>query len=151
MLSEVVAVVAALALPWLTRARPRSGEVLVGVAAGLGVTGAALVQPWGLATVAIWTMAFSLFLPPILYGAAVTSILVTGLALRRQPGGGELAAGLALVWLAGLKLDVSSYALMALAGLVIASRAAETLAIGAEVSVASPSRLSVAGLRRPIS
>ena len=75
--------------------------------------------------------------------ASPTVILVAVMFPARQ--------WLALVWLAGLKLDVSSYALMALAGLVIASRAAETLAIGAEVSVASPSRLSVAGLRRPIS
>jgi hypothetical protein len=123
-LSEVAAIVAALAMPWLAQVRPRPGEILVGGVAGLGVTAAAAAQPWGLATIAIWTMAFSLHLPLVLYGAAVMSIVVTALALRRAPGGGELAAGLALVWLAGLKLDVSAYALMALAGLVIASRAA---------------------------
>ena len=112
-----------LALPWLVRIRPRRGEVLIGAIAGLAVTAAVVAQPWGLATIAIWTLAFSLFLPPLLYGGAVASIVVTGLCLRREPGGGALVAGLALVWLAGLKLDVSAYALMALTGLMIASRA----------------------------
>lgn len=148
--AELVAVLAALLLPWLCRVRPRRGEVVIGAAAGLVVAIGGALQPWGLATVAIWTMAFSLVLPPILYGAAVTSVLVTGLALRREPGGGELAAGLVLVWLAGLKLDVSSYALMALTGLVIAGGLGRPSLLGASGDVSLPSWRSMAGLRRPI-
>jgi hypothetical protein len=145
--AEIVAIVVALALPWLLQVRPRRGELLIGAAVGLGIAAAATVQPWGLATMAIWTIAFSLFLPPMLYGAAVMSVLVTVLALRHQPGGGELAVGLTLVCLAGLKLDVSSYALMSLTGLVIASRAAETLPMEAGKRGSSAIEWSVAGLR----
>ncbi|MCC6176706.1 MAG: hypothetical protein IT305_15465, partial [Chloroflexi bacterium] len=67
-LAEIGAVISALALPHFLRARPRRGEIVLGVLVGLLVTVAATVQPWGLATIGIWTMAFSLFLPPILYG-----------------------------------------------------------------------------------
>ena len=147
--AEVVAVISALLLPWLCRVRPRRGDLAIGAAAGLIVAVGATVQPWGLATVAIWTMAFTLFLPPILYGAAVTSVLVAGLALRRQPGGVELAAGLVLVWLAGLKLDISSFALMALAGLTIASGLARTPVPGASVGVSLPGWRFVTGITRP--
>jgi hypothetical protein len=122
-LAEVGAVAAAVALPWLIQVRPARRDILIGVAAGLGVAVAATVQPWGVATVAIWTMAFSLFLPPILYGAALASIIVTALALRRAPEDATLLVGLTLIWLAGLKLDVSAYALMSLAGLAVATRA----------------------------
>lgn len=128
-LAETVAVAAALALPWLCRVRPRRGELALGLAAGLPVAVAGAAQPWGLATVAIWTMAFTLFLPSILYGAALASVVVTVLALWRVPGGRELAAGLVLIWLAGLKLDVSAFALVALAGLTVASRAAYTVPV----------------------
>jgi hypothetical protein len=145
--AETVAIVVALALPWLLQVRPRRGEILIGAAVGLGIAAAATVQPWGLATMAIWTIAFSLFLPPMLYGAAVMSVLVTVLALRHQSGGGQLIVGLTLVCLAGLKLDVSSYALMALTGLVIASHAAETLPMGAGKRGSSAIEWSVAGLR----
>jgi hypothetical protein len=129
-LAEIVAVVAALALPWLLKVRPRRGELALGAVAGLLVAIGGTLQPWGLATVAIWTMGFSFFLPPILYGAALASVLATGLALwhrPRRPGGGELATGLLLIWLAGLKLDVSSMALMAVAGLVVAARPRHTM------------------------
>jgi hypothetical protein len=149
--AEAIAVLSALILPWLCRVRPRRGEVVIGAAAGLAVTVGGAIQPWGLATVAIWTMAFSLFLSPILYGAAVTSVMVAGLALRRQPGGVELAAGLALVWLAGLKLDISSFALMALAGLTIASGLARTPVLEASVGFAPPGWRFMAVLRRPVS
>ncbi|MFN8633863.1 MAG: hypothetical protein U0893_08420 [Chloroflexota bacterium] len=131
--AEIAAVMSALILPWACRIRPRTREVVLATAAGLGLTVAGTLQPWGLATVAIWTMAFSLFLPPVVYGAALTSILLTLLALRRQPGGSELAIGLTVIWLAGLKLDVSTFALMALAGLTIAS--APTRPLGAAVGV----------------
>jgi hypothetical protein len=146
-LAETVAVVAALALPWLLQIRPRRREVAIGAVAGLGIAVGAAIQPWGLATVAIWTMAFSLFLPPVLYGVAAMSVLVTALALRRQAGGRELAVGLALVWLAGLKLDVSSYALMALTGLVIAGRVAQPLPVTTGRDRTSPIRWSVARSR----
>jgi hypothetical protein len=109
------------------------------------------VQPWGIATVAIWTLGFSLFLPPILYGAAAMSAVLTVPSLRRQPGGGALAAGLVLVWLAGLKLDISSFALMALAGLTIASGLAGPSAPETpdDVSAASlPGWQAMEGLRR---
>ena len=145
--AEVVAVISALLLPWLCRIRPRRGELAIGAAAGLIVAVGATVQPWGLATVAIWTMAFSLVLPPILYGTAVMSAIVAGLALRRQPGGVELASGLVLVWLAGLKLDISSFALMGLAGLTIASGLARAPVLRASVGVSLPSWRFTTGMR----
>lgn len=148
--AEGVAVVAALLLPWLCRVKPRRGELAAGAIAGLAVTLGGAVQPWGLATVAIWTMAFSLFLPPILYGSALASIVVAGLALRREPGGAELAAGLALVWLAGLKLDVSSFALMGLAGLVIASGLGRAPILRANGDISWTSWRSLPAIRRPI-
>lgn len=149
-LAEVGAVVSALALPYLLRARPRRGEVVLGMLAGVLVTVAAAVQPWGVATVSIWTMAFSLFLPPILYGAAVASVIVTLLSLRRESGGAEIIFGLALILLAGLKLDVSAYAVMALTGLLVVSHAGGSSLIGAETRVASPSWPDVAVVKRPI-
>lgn len=147
--AEGVAVLAALLLPWLCRVRPRLGEMAIAAAAGLVVGVGGAVQPWGLATVAIWTMAFSLFLPPLLYGAGVMSVLVAALALRRQPGGGELATGLALVWLAGLKLDISSFALMGLAGLTIASGLARTPILRVSVGVSPPGWRIMTGITRP--
>jgi len=120
--AEIAAVAAALVLPVACRIRPRMGEIVGASIVGLGVTAMGTLQPWGLATISIWTLAFSLFLPPVVYGAAAASVLATGLAVRRQPGGGELAIGLAVIWLAGLKLDVSTFALMALAGLIVACR-----------------------------
>lgn len=150
-LAEVGAVVSALALPYLLRVRPRRGEVVLGVLVGVLVTIAATVQPWGLATIGIWTMAFSLFLPPILYGAAIASVIVTILSLRREPGGAEIISGLALIVLAGLKLDVSAYAVMALTGLLVVSRAGRSSLNGAEKRVPSPSWLDVAVVaKRPI-
>lgn len=130
--AETTAVAAALALPWACRIRPRAPEVVGALAAGLAMTAMCTLQPWGLATISIWTLAFSLFLPPVVYGAAVASVVATGLALRRQPGGTELAIGLAVIWLAGLKLDVSTFALMALAGLTIASDPEERLTTSAD-------------------
>lgn len=120
-LAELGAVVAAVAAPWLLAARPSRRDLLVGVVAGLLVTIAAAAQPWGIATVAIWTLGFTMYLPPVLYGAAVASVVVAGPGLRRQPGGGALAAGLLLIWLAGLKLDISAFAVQAVAGLSLAS------------------------------
>lgn len=158
-LAEAVAVVGALAAPWLLLVRPRRGEIALGAVVGVVVAIGGTVQPWGLATVAIWTMGFSFFLPPVLYGGALASVLVTGLALWRRPGGGELATGLLLVWLAGLKLDVSSMALMGVAGLVIAARPGHTMSssparsgpaphkIEGDMSWASPR--AVTGVRGP--
>ena len=149
-LAEVGAVISALALPHLLQARPHRGELAFGVLVGLLVTVAATVQPWGLATIGIWTMAFSLFLPPVLYGAAIASVIVTMLSLRREPGGAEIISGLALILLAGLKLDVSAYAVMALTGLLGLSRVGQFSLIGAGARVSSPSWLAVAGVKRPI-
>lgn len=149
-LAEVGAVISALALPYLLQARPHLGEIAFGVLVGLLVTVAAAVQPWGLATIGIWTMAFSLFLPPMLYGAAIASVIVTLLSLRREPGGAETISGLVLISLAGLKLDVSAYAVMALTGLLVLSRAGQFSLIGGEARVSSPSWLAVAGVRRLI-
>jgi len=149
-LAEIGAVISALALPHLLRARPRRGEIVLGVLVGLLVTVAATVQPWGLATIGIWTMAFSLFLPPILYGAAIASVTVTMLLLRREPDGAEIISGLALILLAGLKLDVSTYAIMALTGLLVVSRAGRLSFIGTQTLVSSPGWLDAAGdVKRP--
>jgi hypothetical protein len=148
--AEIAAVAAALVLPWACRIRPRTREIVGVAAAGLVITAMGWLQPWGLATLAIWTLAFSLFLPPVVYGAAVASILVTGLALRRQPGGTELAIGLTVIWLAGLKLDVSTFALMALAGLTIASFPEQRLEIVEDGTVRSKRWRPTAELTRMV-
>lgn len=121
--AEACAVAAGVALPWLLGVRPARRDLLIAVAAGVGLAAAMTGQPWGVATVAIWTMAFSLFLPPVLYGTALGSVVVSILTLRRTPEHATLLTGFTLIWLAGLKLDVSAYALVSLAGLAVAAGA----------------------------
>lgn len=121
-LAEGLAVAAALVLPWSFRLRPRQWHLVFGVALGLFFLAVYGARPWMVATISMWTVSFSLFLPGFLYAAALASAGVTLLALRRQRGSPEVAPGLLLVALAGLKLDFSYFALLALAGLLTLSQ-----------------------------
>ncbi|MCC7372291.1 MAG: hypothetical protein IT306_28005 [Chloroflexi bacterium] len=121
-LTELLAVLAALALPWAGRIRPTRTEAALGLAAGGLLTLGTSIQPWGMATVAIWTLGFSLYLPPLLYGAALASVVVTLLAGRRLGWDADILVGLTMLGLAGLKLDVSSAALVSVAGLLLVAQ-----------------------------
>lgn len=143
-LSETFAVLAALLLPWASHVRPSRTEVVAGLTVGGLLTLTASLQPWGLATVAIWTLGFSLFLPPLAYGAALASVVMTMLAARRLGWSADVLVGLTLLALAGLKLDVSSSALVSLAGLLLAIQTPRpaTLLVAAHPAVPT---LAVAG------
>lgn len=115
-LAEACALAAALALPWGLRPRPTRVDLGVGLGLALAWLGFDLARHWIAAAMAMWTLSFSLFLPGPLYALGLGSATAGLLALRRQAGPAP-AAGLLLVFLAGLRLDFSYFALLALAGL----------------------------------
>jgi hypothetical protein len=139
-LAEAAAVSAALALPWSFRAAPRRWEIGAGLALGLLFLGGHTARGWILSSMAMWTVTYSLFLPGVVYAAALGIGTAGLLALRRQPGGGSIAAGLLLVWLAGLKPDFSYFALLALAGLASACLATAERQVTWEQTADRPAR-----------
>jgi hypothetical protein len=118
--AEALAVGAALALPWCYRPAWRKRHLAVGGAVGLVLAMALLTRPWVVATIAMWTVGFSLFLPGALYAAALASAAATTWALLDGDSSSRMSGcGLLLVGLAGLKLDFTYTALLALAGVVV--------------------------------
>lgn len=120
-LAETLALGAALALPWSFGLRLRRSEIAIGLTAAVLFLGFHAARPWIAATATMWTVTFTLFLPGVLYAAGVATCLSGLLALRRAPGGDSIAAGLVMVLSAGLKLDFSYFALLSIAGLVVAT------------------------------
>lgn len=116
-LVEMLAVVAGLAVPLVFR----PGWHVKSAALSLLLTAlwaaAMWARPWTLATLVMWNTGFSLWLPPPLYAVALGIFVYTVLALA-QRGASEqgTAMGLLLIAAAGLKLDYTPYALMALLG-----------------------------------
>jgi hypothetical protein len=123
LVAEALAVAAALALPWSYRrpgTRWRRGHWVLGGGLGLVCLAALAARPWTVATLATWTVGFTLFLPGIVYAAAVGSAAATAAALsgsgRRERA---TAVGLLLVATAGLSLDSTYVAAVALAGTLL--------------------------------
>lgn len=139
--AEALAVGAALALPWGLGGALRRRHVIVGLALGLVLFIASVVRPWTVATIAMWTIAFTLFLPGALYAAALAAGTSAALALWASPSEGarRAAAGVLLIALAGLRLDFSYCALLGLVGLLVARRAPAC-------SAGTPGRIRTRGL-----
>ncbi|MBI2322578.1 MAG: hypothetical protein HYU88_10970 [Chloroflexi bacterium] len=123
--AEALAVAAALALPWGLGGALRRRHVALGLGLGLLLLVAHMARPWTLATIAMWTVAFTLFLPGALYAAALAAATSAALALRGSPSASarQAAAGVLLIALGGLRLDFSYFALLGLVGLLVATRA----------------------------
>lgn len=136
--AEALAIAAAIALPWSFGVRPSRRPAILGIVLGLALIAALLTRPWILSTVAMWTVSFSLGLPGALYAVAL-GIAVAALPSLWRAGGaqGIAARGLLLVALAGLKLDYSYFALLALAGTVLLCRGLARVPAG-EPTPASP-------------
>lgn len=118
--AEALVVAAALALPWSYRPPWRRRHLVLGSVLGLALLGGLAARPWIVATLAMWTVSFSLFLPGALYAAALASAAATVWALHDAgPVGRTTGRGLLLVALAGLKLDFTYFALLALAGVLV--------------------------------
>lgn len=117
--AEAMAAAAAIALPWSFGYRPGRRLVAVGAGLSLALLLALLLRPWILSTVAMWTIGFSLGLPGALYVLALGVAVATFPALWRAGGPKGIAAGLLLIALAGLKLDYSYFALLALSGVTL--------------------------------
>ncbi len=118
--AEAMALAAAIALPWSFRMRPGWRLAALGAACSLALLLGLLARPWIISTVAMWTVTFSLGLPGALYALGLGTA-IAALPLLWQEGGhrGIAARGLLLCALAGLKLDYSYFALLALGGVTL--------------------------------
>lgn len=100
--------------------RPRWNPLALALTAGMCVPflGLGLSRPWTASTIAIWSIGLPLSLGVPVYALAL-GIFVYSLAYAfRQDG---RALGLALVALSGLRVDIPYIALLALAGVVLAT------------------------------
>jgi hypothetical protein len=116
-LAEAMALIAALGALALVR-RPLSWVALAaGVGAGALFLGWHAAIPWLPATVAIWNLGMSLYLPVAVYASGLAVFVTVIVHLSRQDG--RLAIGLLLVAMGGLKWDVPYLHLLAIAGLLL--------------------------------
>ncbi len=149
---EALAVVVAL-LTWAAY-RPRWSRSAVVVATVLTALflALALVRPWLVSTLAMWTVTFSLFLPFPVYALAL-GLFVYGVAALAQ---GDLdqrrqAYGLVLIALAGLKWDYSYLSLLSILGFMLLTfdklqpRSVQLLLQGAQTTV-FPAQVGDVGL-----
>lgn len=114
-IAEGLAVVAALLLPLAAGVRLPLRWWAVVAALPLVILLGLVARPWTVASLSVWTFGFTLYLPPVVYPLALAAYLATLIALVRRGGAGRgLAAGLAFLALAGLKLDYSYFHLLAL-------------------------------------
>lgn len=79
---------------------------------------------WMVSALAIWDLGFTGFLPPFVYLLAFWLFLYTTVALFHQRSREQQALGLALIALAGIKLDYSYFNLLALSGYALLAWAA---------------------------
>lgn len=113
-LAEGIAVAAAIVSPVVFGSPWRLGSALVGAASAAAFLALFEARPWLPATLLMWNLGFSLWLPLPLYAAALAVFIYT-LFARHGKGGGQLpTASLILLALGGLKLDYGPYALLAL-------------------------------------
>jgi hypothetical protein len=121
-LAEALALAATLALPLSFHVRPHRWHLALGLVLALLFFAAHLARPWTVATMTMWTISFTLFLPGVLYAIALGVWVTMLLALRREPQTRPIATGLFVIGLAGLKPDFTYFALLGLVGLLIAAR-----------------------------
>lgn len=76
-------------------------------------------SPWMASALAIFDVAFTLYLPIYLYFAALWTAIYAVISLFAQPGARLAAIGLALMSLSGLKLDYLNYSLQGLTGFLL--------------------------------
>ena len=116
-LLEWLAVAAGLAVPFVFH--PGWLPKTAAMAALVAILWATLfwLRPWTLATLVMWNTGFSLWLPSPFYAVGLGCFLYTMAGLAQGgPPEKRAALGLLLLGAAGLKLDYSPYALMALLG-----------------------------------
>jgi hypothetical protein len=117
--SEVALLVTA-ALVGLTAASRRSPRALV---AGLGVSlllvAAYAREPATLAIVSMWATGFTLSLPPVLYLAGFGAMTFAAVSWAERPDTRHLAAGLALLLVAGLQPQALHHGITAILGLML--------------------------------
>lgn len=119
-LAEAAALAAAIALPWSFHPQWQRRDLVVGVGLAIALLVAHTLRPSMLVAMTMWNLAFSLFLPGIVYAVAFGAFAATLLALRRDGQTGRKAAtGLLLIALAGLKLDFTYFNLIALVGFLL--------------------------------
>ena len=126
---EVLAVLAALTLVPLVRPRWSLRWALAIGLPSLVLAYALQARPWTVASFSVWTVGFTLVLPGLVYALALAGYLYTLATLRQGPTHGrKLALGLLFIGLAGLKLDFSYFALLALLGVGLLPTAADQTA-----------------------
>ncbi|MBI4496665.1 MAG: hypothetical protein HY689_02040 [Chloroflexi bacterium] len=145
--AEAAAVAAAVALVPLLRPRWQLSRAMAVSLLPAILLAALWVRPWTIASLTVWTFGFTLFLPAPVYALALWSFLYTVSALvRGGPEDRRLALGLTFIALAGLKLDYSYFALLALLG--VGFYAAVGAAPGVPVGTAPDFVPAGRGLRR---
>ena len=112
-----VALLVTAALVGLTAASRRSPRALV---AGLGVSlllvAAYAREPATLAIVSMWATGFTLSLPPVLYLAGFGAMTFAAVSWAERPDTRHLAAGLALLLVAGLQPQALHHGITAILG-----------------------------------
>ena len=122
-LSELFAVLAAALAPLALRPRFAWRALVVGAVGASLLTGLWLSVSWLPATLMIWSVAFTGYLPMPVYVLALGFFLYALVALALPDGARDLAWGLALMALGGLRWDVLYYTLLALYGFLLLSGA----------------------------
>ena len=116
-LVEALAVIAGLAVPVVFRPGWHVKTAALSLLLAALWSAFMWARPWTLATLVMWNTGFSLWLPPPLYAVALGFFVYTLLALAQEGASAQgTAIGLLLIAAAGLKLDYTPYALMALLG-----------------------------------
>ncbi|MCX6023486.1 MAG: hypothetical protein NTZ05_17495 [Chloroflexi bacterium] len=143
--AEGVAVLAALALIPLLRPRWRAGRALAAAALPALLLYGLWQRAWTVASLSVWTFGFTLFLPGPLYALALGVFLYTLRSLAQgNAAGRRFALGLALLGLAGLKVDYSYFNLLALLAMCMLTGVGQPAGQGA---VAAGAALTATGRR----
>lgn len=122
-LSELFATLAAALTPLALRPRFDWRALAVGVGGASLLAGLWFGVPWLPATLMIWSVAFTGYLPMPVYVLALGLFLYALVALALDHDARRLAWGLALIALGGLRWDVPYYTLLALLGFLLLSGA----------------------------
>lgn len=118
--AETAATLVPLALAWPLRQRWRRSDLALGALPAVLLLGAWMGARWMVGAAAMWSFAFALFLPGPVYALALGLFLASLRILSRgDPAERQAALGLALVALAGLKMDFAYFAVLALSGYLV--------------------------------
>lgn len=126
-MAEVLIVATILWSPIVFRPRPQLYGIVLTVVV-TGIAGGLLYgTPWIARTMGIWTVAFTLYLPALIYvvAAAVATFTIASVLLGRTVAAGVRVQGLGLLLLlvGGMKPDFSYLAILGILGLMLLSRA----------------------------